>query len=231
MKTLDAISGFLGRHKVTALVLGGFLSVTTGAAYWLANGGAVAFLTSMRALNDPEIARTLQGLPNYHGRVESALSRVEERLAGQESAMLQLADVLEAYRVRTEAVVDWAPEHSQRLTAAAGGCYAGQQDCPVFFRGRRTQEGAACVLSAARPRLLLLDGREYPTRFSEGFETIQLNTEFQTVEVRIRVPNFIPPGLAGVIVLTLYADCPFAGENEIVERETFRLLVDIREAP
>jgi hypothetical protein len=166
VKLLNAVSDFLKRHLVTASLVGGFVSVTLGATWWLAQGGAVAITTSMRALSDPEIAETLAGLPDYHGRVESALARLEEnaRLQSenariQREVMQQMADTLDSFRAATEEVVEWAPEHSQRLTDAAGGCYAGQTDCPVYFRGRRTQAGAACNLEAARPRLLLTDGR------------------------------------------------------------------------
>ncbi len=228
---LDAISAFLTRHKVTAFVLGGFVSATFGAVFWLAQGGAVAFLTSVRALSTPEIASTLEEWPEYHETVMGALARLEARSENQGEVLVQMADALETLRMETEAVVEWAPDHSQRLTDAVGGCHAGQTECPVYFRGRRTQAGAACELSAARPRLTLADGREYPIRFSPGFEMLPLGRDYQTLEVLLQIPDFIPPGLAGVVVLTLYADCPFAGEGEIIERETFRLLVEITEAP
>lgn len=224
---MNSVSTFFNRHKVTAAVFGGFMSVTLGATYWLAKGGAVAILTSLGALSRPEIAETLNSLPAYHARVESALERVEDGVAEQGRVMQQVADTLDALRAATEEVVEWAPEHSQRLTAAVGGCYAGQTDCPVYFRGRRTQVGAACELDAARPRLVLADGREYPIRFSPDFEPLALGTDFSTVEMLLQIPDFIPPGLAGVVVLTFYANCPFVSPDQVIERETFRLIVEI----
>lgn len=229
MTRLETASAFIERHKALGLLLGAFLSVTLGAAYWMASGGAVAITTSVRALSDPEIAETLSGLPDYHGRVESALVRLEETAAAQNRAIQQMADTLDSFRAEGQEVVEWAPEHSQRLTDAAGGCFAGQQDCPVYFRGRRTQAGAACQLEAARPRLLLADGREYPIRFSDGFQPINIGTEFETVEILLQIPDFIPPGLAGVLVVNFYGDCPFVSPGQTVERETFRLLLQINE--
>lgn len=219
---------WIDKHKGVAALLGGFCSVTAGATWWLAQGGAVAFLTSMTALSEPEIADTLAGLPDYHRRVESGLEAVRESQRITEEAVLQIADTLEALRRETEKVVEWAPEHSQRLTDAVGGCYAGE-DCTVYFRGRRTQAGASCDLIAAKPRLLLPDGREFPTKFSNGVDRLNLTTRFETIEAAIAIPAHIPPGLVGVVVLTIYADCPFAGEGEMVERETFRLLIEIKE--
>lgn len=231
MTRINALSDFLDRHKVTVFFLGGFLSVTLGAAFWLAQGGAVALVTSVRALSTPEIAETLDELPDYHARSEATLARLEERMEEQSRVMRQMADTLDSLRAATEEVVEWAPEHSQRLTDAVGGCYAGQPDCQVFFRGRRTQAGAACNLTASRPRLLLADGREYPIQFSDGFSPVGLGTDFETVEIRLQIPDFIPPGLAGVVILTFYGECPFVSPGETVERETFRLIVEIHPAP
>jgi hypothetical protein len=231
VKSLNLVSAFLDRHKVTAAVVGGFLSVTLGATYWLASGGAVAIITSMRALSTPEIAVTLEGLPDYHSRSEAALGRLEERLVEQGRVIQQMADTLDSLRAATTEVVEWAPEHSQRLTDAAGGCFAGQTDCPVYFRGRRTQAGAACELTTARPRLVLTDGREYPIRFSPEFEPVRLGTDFETIEVLLQIPEFIPPGLAGVVILTFYGECPFVSPGELIERETFRLLLEVLPAP
>lgn len=208
-------------------MLGGFGSVTAGATWWLATGGAVALITSLTALSQPEIAETLQELPDYHKRVESALVTVQAAQATHADALQQIADTLESLRRETERVVEWAPEHSQRLTDAVGGCAAGEQ-CTVYFRGRRTQSGASCDLVTAKPRLLMPDGSEYPTSFTPGKDRLDLSTKFETIEAQIWVPKHIPPGLVGVVVLTIYADCPFAGEGETVERETFRLLVEIK---
>ena len=218
---------WLDKHKGTAAMLGGFCSVTAGATWWLAKGGAVAFIKSMSALSQPDIAETLQDLPAYHERVEVALGSLKDGQEAQVEAWQQVMDTLESLRRETERVVEWAPEHSQRLTDAVGGCVAGE-DCTVYFRGRRTQSGASCDLVAAKPRLSMSDGSEYPTSFAPGKDRLDLSTKFETVETQIRVPQHIPPGLAGVVVLTIYADCPFAGEGETVERETFRLQVEIR---
>lgn len=218
---------WLDKHKGVAALLGGFMSTTVGATWWLAKGGAAAFITSLAALSDPQIALTLSQLPNYHQRVESALDDVKNEQRNTQDAVRQLTDALESFRTEAEAIVDWAPEHSQRLTDAVGGCFAGD-DCQVFFRGRRTQAGAACVLTAASPRIILASGEEYPILFSERFEPVQLTTEFQTIPVWIEVPDFIPAGTAGVVVMNLYADCPFAAPGVIVSRETFRLLVEIK---
>lgn len=227
MSRLDRVSGFLDRHKTTAAFVGGFMSVTLGAAYWLALGGAQAFVTSMQALGDPEIAETLAGLPDYHARVEGSLERMEETLALQAAALSDLSDTLESYRVRSEQVVQWAPERSQRLTDAVGGCSAGQVECPVYLRGRRTQAGAGCDMRTARPKLLLADGRDYPIRFSPGFEPPSLTKEWETIQLLLEIPGFIGPGYVGIVILTVYADCPFAGEGEMVSRETFRLALKI----
>lgn len=218
---------FIDKHKGVGALIGAFVSVTAGATWWLAKGGAAAFIFSMNLLSDPHIAETLADLPAYHARTEAAL---EELKAGQEAtqaAVRQLADAQEAYRADTEAVVEWAREHSQRLTDAAGGCYAGEE-CQVFFRGRRTQAGAACKLVAEKPRILLSSGEEYPLGFSPRHEPMNLSTEFETASAWLMIPDFIPAGIAGVVVMSLYADCPFAPARSDVSRETFRLLVEIK---
>lgn len=209
------------RHLGLMAAMGGLVSVTAGATWWLAKGGAVALVTSMTALSDQDVANTLQGLPEYHARTEATLADLVE---GQR----QVLDNLEALRLASEQIVEWAPEHSQRLTDAVGGCQAGEP-CTVYFRGRKTQAGAACTLVAARPRLILPDGQEFPVSFENDFEEVQLGTKFETVEAIFRVPPFVPPGLVGVVVLTVYAECPFVSEGRQVERETFRLVVEIKE--
>jgi len=212
---------FFDKHKGSAMFLGGLVSVTAGATWWLAKGGAVAIITSMTALSDPEVADTLQGLPQYHARTEETLADLVE---GQR----QVLDNLEALRLASEQVIEWAPEHSQRLTDAVGGCYAGES-CIVYFRGRKTQAGASCKLTGARPRLILPSGEEFPVRFENDFSNLDLGQRFETVEAIITVPPFIEPGLVGVVVLTVYAECPFVSDGKMVERETFRLLVEIKE--
>jgi len=219
---------WIDKHKGVAVLLGSFCSVTAGATWWLAKGGAVALITSVQALSTPEIADTLSGLPAYHDRMEDGMTSVHARLDTQGEALVQIADLLEALRRENEPVVEWAPEHSQRLTDAVGGCEAGAV-CRVYFRGRLTQSGAACELVASKPRLILPDGREYPTHFVGTEDRLVLTSRFETIEARIEVPNHIPPGLVGVVVLSVYAKCPFAGEGETVDRETFRLLVEIKE--
>ena len=219
MKIGDYLA-WIDRHKGTAAFLGAFASVTAGATWWLAKGGAAAFIVSVTALSDPRVAQTLQGLPDHHLRMEEGMSEVQR-------GVRQLSDALESYRTLTEVVVDWAPEHSQRLTDAVGGCYPGEE-CQVFFRGRRTQAGAACTLRSARPRIILSTAEEFPVDFSPRFEPVNLSTEFETIPVWIEVPEFIPPGKAGLIVMTIYADCPFAAPGTIVTRETFKLVVEIK---
>lgn len=214
---------FIDKHAGSMAFLGAFVSMTLGAAYWLARGGAAALITSMGALSDQDVADALSGLPEYHARQEQAL----EDLA---VSIQQIADVLEAYRLQSESVVDWAPEHSQRLTDAVGGCYAGQENCLVYFRGRRTQAGLECRIRAGRPRIVMPSGEEFPITFAAGFELFDIGAEFETMEVRLAIPEHIPPGLAGLVMLNFYAECPFAPPGEIVERETFRLLVEIHPA-
>ncbi len=218
---------FLDRHKGTAAILGGFCSMTAGATWWLATGGAAALITSMTALSKPEIAETLTGLPDYHGRVESSLAVLQAGQQEQQQAILQIRDMIEAMRRDSEQIVEWAPEHSQRLTDAVGGCHAGQKDCRVYFRGRLTQAGVGCNLVSERPKLILPDDREFPVTFQNGDDLLELPTTFETVEAVISIPEFIPPGLVGVVVWTVYADCPFAGQST-VDRKTFRLLVEIK---
>ncbi|MEP2533539.1 hypothetical protein [Shimia sp.] len=208
------------KHSGVMALVGGFCSMTAGATWWLANGGAAAFLTSMGALGEPEIATTLVGLPEYHARTELTL-------AGLVEGQRQVLDGLEALRLQNETIVEWAPEHSQRLTDAVGGCYAGE-DCTVYFRGRATQTGASCDLVNAKPRLVLPDGREFPVAFRNDFERLDLGTRFETVEAVVAIPPFVEPGLVGVVVLTVYADCPFVTDGKRVERETFRLLIEIK---
>ncbi|AET42342.1 hypothetical protein DSS3P1_37 [Ruegeria phage DSS3-P1] len=219
---------WIDKHKGVAALLGGFCSVTAGATWWLAKGGAVALITSVSALSEPEIASTLAGLPDYHRRVEANLEAVQETQRRTQESLQQILDALEALRRETERVVEWAPEHSQRLTDAVGGCFAGE-DCTVYFRGRLTQVGSSCVMVAAKPRLLLPDGREFPTRFSGDTDKLELSTRFETIETQVAIPPHIPPGLVGVVVMTIYAECPFVSAGEMVERETFRLLVEIKQ--
>lgn len=225
--TMSRAVAFVDKHKGVAALFGGFMSATAGATWWLAKGGAAALITSLTALSQPEIADTLQGLPEYHVRVETALTDVRESQEEMRDAIQQIADSLDAFRLESTAVVEWAPEHSQRLTDAVGGCFAGEE-CQVFFRGRRTQAGAACELTTARPRLELVDGRIFPVDFSPRFAPVNLTAEFETIPVWINVPGFIPEGRVGVVVLTVYSKCPFAPEGSLVERETFRLVVDIK---
>ena len=220
---------WIDRHKGVAALIGGFVSVTAGATWWLAKGGAAALITSMTALSQPQIANTLAGLPDYHARVEQALSDVREAQIETRQAIMQIADALETLQQETQSIVEWAPEHSQRLTDAVGGCYPGEE-CTVYFRGRRTQAGAACELTAAKPRLILANGTEFPIRFAEGSPLVQLTTQFETIESRLLIPDFIPTGPAGVVVLTVYAKCPFAPAGSLTTRETFRLLVLVKDS-
>jgi hypothetical protein len=219
---------WLNEHKGLAALAGGFASITAGAIWWLAKGGLVALTVSMTALNDPEVARALDGLPEYHDRIEAELSEVRAGQALTLRQLNQITDALETMRVENAEIVEWAPLHSQRLTDAVGGCYPGQKRCSAFFRGRRTQLGAGCVLDIARPRLILADGREFPIQFADDTPLIQLTTEFETIETVVAIPNFIPVGPVGLIVLTIYAECPFAGEGKTVTRETFQLKIDIK---
>lgn len=215
------------RHKGLAAVFGGFLSVTVGATWWLAKGGAVAFITSVTALSNPDVARVLASLPKYHEAVERGIADIANTQTETHDALLQITDALETMRRDSETVVEWAPAHSQRLTDAVGGCYAGDV-CVVYFRGRRTHASEGCVLTILKPRLVLGDGREFPVTYADDNPITQLTTEFETIESRLKIPEFIPAGLAGVVVLTVYSDCGFAGEGELVSRETFRLLVEIK---
>ena len=64
--------------------------------------------------------------------------------------------------------------------------------------------------------------------FSREFDPPQ-TTEFETTPVCVDIPSFIPAGRAGILVLNFYAECPFASEGAIVPRETFRLVVEIKE--
>lgn len=230
MATVIQAIRFLDKHKGVALLLGGFGSMTAGAAWWLAKGGAVALTTSVLALSDPEIAATLESLPKYHKRVEAALESQTSALASIAAAQRQMADALESYRADNERVVDWAREHSQRLTDDAGGCTVGQEKCVVYFRGRRTQAGAGCVLRVSKPYIIMPDGREFPVSFSQGFQPIHLTTEFETMPVQIDIPGHIEPGHVGILILNYYAECPFAPADAIIERETFRLLLEIKPA-
>lgn len=230
MSKLKAGIEFLDRHKGVALFMGGLASMTAGATWWLAKGGAAAFIASMLALGDPEIAEALRNLPERHKAEDQDRAEMVRILDDLANGQRQIADALEAYRADNEAVVEWARDHSQLLTDGVGGCYAGEE-CSVYFRGRRTQAGAACVLEAAKPRLALPDGREFPLTFLNDLSELDLTTRFRTVEARFRVPDFIEPGIAGVIVWTIYADCPFAAEGQRIERETFRLLVEIKPKP
>lgn len=230
MKKIIAGIQFLDRHKGTALFLGALVSTTAGATWWLAKGGAAAFITSITALSDPQIAEALKTLPERHRIETEERARIVEALEELNAGQRQITDALDAFRTNNEAVVEWARDHSQLLTDGAGGCYAGE-DCTVYFRGRRTQAGAACKLEAARPRLALPDGREFPVAFQNDLSELDLTTNFQTVEAKFMVPAFIEPGIVGVIVWTIYADCPFAPEGQRIERETFRLLVEIEPRP
>lgn len=217
----------IDKHKGVAAMLGAFCSVTAGATWWLATGGAVAITTSMSALADPEIAETLKGLPDYHEKVELALENLQQAQGEAHLALVQITDSLETLRRETQRIVEWAPEHSQRLTDAVGGCFAGET-CTVYFRGRRTQVGAGCQVESLKPRILLPDGRDFPIRYADDNPIVQLTPKFETIEARLVVPDFIPAGPAGIVVLTVYAKCPFVHEGETVTRETFRLLVEIK---
>lgn len=220
---------FIDRHKGVAALFGAFMSVTAGATWWLATGGAVALTTSLKALSDPEVAAHLEDLPNHRARQADAWDELSRKLESLHDGQQQITDTLQAYRTDNERVVEWAPGHSQDLTDAVGGCVAGEP-CTVYFRGRRTPAGASCKLVSAKPRLVLPDGREFPVQFLGGAIPLNLTTRFETVEATILVPNFIEPGIVGVVVWTIYAECPFAPEGETVDRETFRLLVEIKPA-
>jgi len=224
---MTAALAWIEKHRGAAAFVGGCASVTLGAAWWLAKGGAAAFVLSLSALSDPHVAAALVDLPAYTARVERSLSAIAESQADLARAVRQVADAQEAYRAETEEIVDWAPEHSQRLTEAVGGCYAGS-DCQVFFRGRRTQAGVACVLTSAKPRLILPNGEEFPVEFSSRNQIVQLGKEFETLPVWIKVPDFVPAGAVGLVVMTIYADCPFAAPGQAVARETFRMTVRIK---
>jgi hypothetical protein len=50
------------------------------------------------------------------------------------------------------------------------------------------------------------------------------------MEILLQIPEFIPPGLAGVLIVTFYGECPFVSPGQTIERETFRLLLEITES-
>jgi hypothetical protein len=227
-ETLGKWSDRFNRHKGLAALFGGFLSMTVGATWWLAKGGAATFIASMTALSTPNVAATIADLPQYQERVELALVELQESNTQLKEALLQVSDSLEGLRAVTQDVVEWAPNHSQALTDAVGGCYAGQPDCMIYLRGRRTPEGAGCQLDYVRPRLVLPNKREFPIEFDWGSDgPPQLTTRWDTIGAKFSVPAFLEPGEVGVVILTVYSSCPFAGHERLVERETFRLVVVI----
>lgn len=225
---MTSFFSFLDRNKGVAVFLGGFASMTAGATWWLAKGGMAGFLASVSVLSQPNVAAMLEKLPQYQDRVEAALFELQETNTGLRDALLQVSDSLEGLRAASQIVVEWAPLHSQQLTNAVGGCYIGQPACTIYLRGRRTPEGAGCELTHLIPRLILPDHQEFPITFQWGDTgPPQLTTRWETIRAQFAVPEFLAPGAVGVVVMTIYASCPFAGEGRTVERETFRLLVEI----
>lgn len=211
--------GFVNAHKGAVAMTSGVLASTGAFLWWLATGGAVAFTTSLAALNDPDVAQTLQDLPAYHARVEETLLSISR---SQE----QIADALDSLQAESKKLVEWAPAHSQALTEEVGGCVAGDP-CQVFFRGKLTQAGAQCDLTISKPRLLNERGDEFPITFTEGFTWPELTLDFDTYPVWIDIPPFIQEGRVGILVLQVFSNCPFTGPAVEIERSTFRLLVEI----
>lgn len=221
---------FVDQHRGSALFLGGLSSVTLGATWWLAKGGAAAFITSMTALGTPDVAQTLKGLPEYHRGQEAKTEAILSTLAAQNRAIEDIANSLHALRSSTERVVVWDAEVSQSLTDQVGGCYAGQGDCQVFMRGRLTEAANGCEIVYSRPFLVQSDGQEFPIEFGERHQPVQLTARPETISMWIEVPSFIQPGSATVFAMDTFAECPFAAEGEIVSRSTVRLNIEINDS-
>lgn len=219
---------FIEKNRGTALFLSGILVSSLAWLWWVAGGGIAPFVTATSALNQERVSEALVTLPDTLEAMDDRLARIENERTDLTAAITQLSDQLDAMRSQSEEIVEWAPTHSQRLTDAANGCYAGET-CTVYFRGRRTQAGAECRIVRGQPILILDEDREFPISFSETHELVQLTTRFETIPVSVELPSWLEPGVVGLLVMTFYAECPFATHGEIVERETFRLLVTIRE--
>ena len=142
-----------------------------------------------------------------------------------QSELEHLSDEFDSQRRNGTEVVIWAQGRSQALTEAQGPCKRGTT-CTAFFRGRRTIEGIDCVFQSGRPYLDVGDDR-IPLNFAPEYQPVNLGFDFETLPVMFEMPLFAPPGRAGILVFTVYSDCPFASDGELVERDTIILSIII----
>lgn len=218
---------WIDKRRGSAMFIAGLAASSAAWFWWVAGGGIAPFIHSARALNDTEISATLVSLPVRLAELETQVGSAVER--GDEIGRLleEVRDTLDSFRAQSERIVEWAPTVSQRLTDEAGGCFAGE-DCTVYFRGRKTLVGARCEITRGQPYLYIGDS-EYPINFARGYAVQGLTENFQTLPVTVELPDFVPEGRAGLIVVTYYADCPFA-PGQVIERATFRLNVTVHGA-
>lgn len=152
-----------------------------------------------------------------------AFAALPEAVEELQHDLAQLTDEVDSQRRDSTEVVIWAQQRSQSLTDEYGSCKRGTT-CTAFFHGRRTVEGAECVFQSGRPYLEIA-GERFPLNFADGYLPVNLGFEFETIPVEYNMPAYAPKGRAGLLVYTVYADCPFAKDDELVERDTITLSI------
>lgn len=221
---------FMNTYKWPLGLLGGALTAVGTFLWWLATGGAVAFLSSVAALSDPNAADVLLNAASNQEILHAQVEDVSEDVAEVKAAVDELSLALHRLLAQNAPVAEWLPLESQKLTDQAGGAFPGGI-ATIYLRGRLVGGAEGCRVESSQPFLLLDDGQEFPVSYAPGTELPRLGEEFQTFPLFINIPSFTPPGRVGVVTVNVFASCPFAPPGETVDRKTIRVSVLIHEPP
>ena len=202
-----------------------------GALFWVLAGGAAPWVQAQSALAREEVADALIALPGAVSRIDANAASLEAIVATERAILERLADIsddLASIKAEDTQVVDWAEGRTLELNDGRV-CVPGRV-CRVWFRARRTVAGADCRTIDATP-YLLLPGEDLgtPVTFAPGWKPRNLTLAYKDFSVDFVVPEDITPGRRHFLAIAVYADCPFAGEGELVERPTMRVPITIAE--
>ena len=202
--------------------LAGAVPLVLGALWWLIAGGAAPLARSIEAASREGVSAAIAALPETTATVE--------KIAATELVILeQLADIaddLVSIKAGDVAVVDWAEGRTLEMNDGLV-CQLGQP-CTVWLRGRRTPQGADCrFLDAGIYLVVPGDDEGRPVRRAPGWTPANLQLVYKSFPIDFLVPADLAVGRWHFVSVAVYAECPFAGEGEVVERPSVRVPVMI----
>ena len=214
---LMAICGGLG--ALLGLLLGWWGTIWDAATMPSRNAEAIAALQAETAAVDEKVDRVLDGIETLSVTVGTVRDDLRDEVRLRASA--------------DETVVVWATEAVLARNANLR-CRQGAT-CRIMLRARRTPSGATCKVVSATPvwtqNAVAIPEEEIPSVWGGDFTPINLTMEFQWLPVSVVVPDDLPLGREWFAAVTLYAECPFAGEGQVIERRSMSVPVEIVEGP